>query len=136
VTNLTFEVHRGLGNDLPPKWDGRPVEWEGWRNLETSMALHLPVDDLTCRACGAIGERAINSGKRLRTFRKEQRTKSGAIYLSTQRYRRPVRDLFAFRCRHCGHDQVLDTSTDQLWDLDPSDYSDEGSYELGQGALL
>ena len=136
MTKPNLEVRHGLGNDLPPKWDGQPVEWEGWINLETSMAIHSPLDDLTCRACGSIGEPSINSGKRLQTFRTWKRTRSGHRYLSNETHQRPIRDLWAFRCRHCGHDQVLDDRTDTIWDLDPSDYSDDGSYEVGQGALL
>ena len=34
--------------------------------------------------------------------------------------------LVAHRCPDCGHDQVDDG--DDLWDLDPDDYSNAGSY--------
>jgi len=117
MTKPSLRVVRGLGNDLPPKWDGQPVTWEGWNHHPTTMELHLPDDQRACDQCGAIDSKRTNLG---RTFRDNIVDKI----------------LLARRCRHCNHDTVYDLHADHLWDLDPSDYSDEGSYELGQGALL
>lgn len=38
--------------------------------------------------------------------------------------------LVLYRCLDCGHDQVFDTDSDTYWDLDETDYADEGSFEI------
>lgn len=40
--------------------------------------------------------------------------------------------MSAFRCPDCEHDTVLDPSG-QEWDLDPTDYTDEGSFDITAG---
>ena len=35
--------------------------------------------------------------------------------------------LIAFRCPDCHRDLVWDTSTDKTWELEPSDYTEEGA---------
>jgi predicted RNA-binding Zn-ribbon protein involved in translation (DUF1610 family) len=40
-----------------------------------------------------------------------------------------VTNLALFRCMTCGFTEVWDMGTDQWWELDESDYSDEGSFE-------
>lgn len=90
--------------DLPPLWDGVPVEWGEWRRYDTTLVLHADVEDLACDQCGALGESDLAFGKR------------GHLV-----------NLLAHRCRHCGHDVVEDRLADEWWDLDPTDYGMVGS---------
>ncbi|WP_102158706.1 hypothetical protein [Zhihengliuella halotolerans] len=119
--------------ELPPKWDGVPVRWGRWSAHRTTLPLHSKPNDLVCHECGAVDERMINFGTRPPA--------PGAMF-TVPRYRPgrkigvvgrvpawAVRDLIAFRCRHCRHDQVHDQRTGDVWDLDGSDYGPEGSTE-------
>lgn len=119
MSRSKLSIISGLGNDLPPKWDGQPVTWHGWNYEPTTLEYHLPVDQRACDQCGTVAYQPINAGSRLCPDHGHQ-----------------IRDLFAFRCLHCKFDYVFDMRTNQSWDLDPSDYSDGGSYEIGQGELL
>jgi hypothetical protein len=40
----------------------------------------------------------------------------------------PIARLNVLRCTGCGLDQVTDLETGEVWDLDPSDYTDTGSW--------
>lgn len=102
--------------DLPPSWDGVPVTWGQWTKHRTTLAYHLPAEALACEQCGSVDERAVNWGTRPPAAEADNR---GPFH--------PLRDLCALRCRHCGHDQVLDERTDETWDLGPEDYTAEGS---------
>lgn len=120
--------------DLPPAWDGAPVEWSEWSTGHTTLALHIPADKLACDHCGTVEEPSINFGKRppehptVMTTRTKT-TRSGRKYEVPHEIPSwPIRDLIAARCRHCGHDTVHDLRTDERWDLDESDYSPAGSY--------
>lgn len=121
--------------DLPPFWDGVPVKWDAWSDFRTSLAYHLPADQMACDQCGGVDEVLIAWGLRpsaeatcLTT--KTKTTKSGRTYEAQVEVPAwPVRDIYAARCRHCGHDRVTDTRTDEVWDLDETDYVPEGSYE-------
>ena len=96
--------------DLPISWDGEPVIWSEWDKGRTTLTLHLPVDQVACDQCGALDDRDTSTGTRVTGWAK-----------------RPSRDLHASRCRHCGHDTVLDLRTDECWDLEPEDYMPDGS---------
>jgi hypothetical protein len=64
------------------------------------------------------------------TTTRTKKTRSGKTYEVAQDVpARPLRDIYAARCRHCGHDVVTDTRTDERWDLEPEDYGPEGSTE-------
>lgn len=113
-------------HDLPPRWDGHTVEWQGWRSdlpqpvcAKARAALRAEA----CPACGHIGERPMNRGivRRAHTIRGGKPIRRGISL---------VRNLFAFRCQNCCHDQVLDNLSNdaQWWDLDDTDYTDQGSY--------
>jgi|SRR5699024_5201304 len=115
MTKPALTVVRGLSNDLPPKWDGRTVEWEGWEP-PIFICPPLPDHERACDQCGTIDSKQSNTGR--------IHTEQG------------IDLLIASRCQHCNHDTVYEATTQQVWDLDPSDYSDDGSYELGQGSLL
>lgn len=104
-------------HDLPPAWDGLRVEWRGWIAAATTLSYHLPLEETACRRCGSLDEQMLNVGVVDHGPRGD--TDPGEP-------RRQVR-LFAFRCPDCRHDQVLDQDDDQLWDLDETDYGDDGS---------
>lgn len=120
--------------DLPPAWDGVPVVWSEWSTGGTTLALHIPADQLACPECGAVEEPTISFGKRppetpTIMSTRTKTTKSGRKYAVPHEIQAwPVRDLIASRCRHCNHDVVTDLRTDERWDLDESDYSPAGSY--------
>lgn len=104
-------------NDLPPFWDGVPVIWLGWKTIESTLDWHLPLDQVACSQCGGLGEGTlINPGTRPATEPHEG-------------WSAQLRDIYAFRCPHCGHDHVHDLNTNESWDLDPDDYGPEGSTE-------
>ena len=120
--------------DMPPKWDGVPVKWSEWSNVRTTLALHAKPETLACRECGTVDESMVCFGTRPppegapELVPVQRRTRSGKPYQSVEfNPARPVRDLWAYRCRHCGHDQVEDKRTGELWDLGPEDYTAEGS---------
>lgn len=121
--------------DLPPFWDGVPVEWSEWSQARSTLILHAPPETLACDQCGTVDEVMINFGKRppekpTFTTTRTKTTKSGHKYgVPAEVKSWPVRDIYAARCRHCGHDRVTDLRTDEVWDLDESDYAPEGSYE-------
>ncbi|MGN7250066.1 hypothetical protein [Arthrobacter sp. SAFR-014] len=131
MSHLTL-VH--ARHDLPPSWDGVPVEWSEWSEGHTTLALHVPADKLACDRCGAIEEASISFGKRPPehpTFMttRTKTTKSGHQYDVPHEVEAwAVRDLIAARCRHCLHDVVTDTRTGEAWDLEAPDYEDAGSY--------
>ena len=120
-------------DDLPRKWDGEPVEWQGWSAGRTTLAFHLPADALACRKCGAVDEQLTNFGKRppaTPTYpsTRTRTTRSGHQYESPVEVPSwPIVDLVANRCRHCRHDTVTDRRTDQVWDLELEDYGPDGS---------
>lgn len=97
-------------HDLPPKWDGRPVQWDGWHTLMPAFICPPPKRDC-CPACGSLTEPVSNTGR----------------VFADPDLRVPVGMLFAFRCPDCRIDLVLDSHGRDGWVLDESDYSDEGS---------
>ena len=123
----------GRAFDLPPRWDGVPVTWGAWSEGVTTLIHHAPAEALACHKCGAVDERAIAWGSRPPATETilspvEKRTRSGRGYVNYEHVPAwPVRDLFAARCRHCGHDTVTDERTGDVWELDAEDYTTEGS---------
>lgn len=120
--------------DLPPRWDGEPVTWTPWADHRTTLALHAKPEQLACHKCGTVDESLVCFGTRppppgdMETVPLRRHTRSGHPYESLRQVpARPVRDLTAYRCRHCSHDQVQDRRTGELWDLGPEDYGPQGS---------
>ena len=111
-------------HDLPPLWDDNPVTWGPWQVIVSSWRFHAPLDAQVCRSCGSLAARASCSGLVRHPL---------AAPLDEFAHR-----LLVERCTDCGHDTVYDLLTDQSWDLNPSDYGDEGSVdpEKVQGALF
>lgn len=117
---LTFEADRK--HDLPPKWDERRVEWDGWEPTPyTTYELHAGVEP--CPACQLVFPTLSTVGTVHRRTTTEDGRNGNVIALQ----RGPLRDLYARRCLNCNIDQVYQMSTGQLWQLDSRDYGDEGS---------
>lgn len=120
--------------DLPPKWDGRPVDWSEWRPARELFICPPPPRE-PCRECKSTAPSLFNVGVVQplpgETFEVDRvkRTKSGREYVSGKVAKPawPLVRLHLFRCPDCLHDTVFDTVTDEWWDLDPSDYEPEGS---------
>jgi hypothetical protein len=100
-------------HDLPPRWDGWPVTWQGWEWFVGFVCFQSkgsrPRQDV-CHRCGHVGEQPMNRGHA------EPVPWNGRRVL-----------LLAFRCPGCRHDTVWAAS--QWWDLEPADYLDAGSTE-------
>lgn len=118
-------------HDMPPLWDGRGVEWASWSTDAGSWSFHAPLDDRCCHECGLVDELMWTSGA--------VAPEPGATFLVPGSRRAkssrelevpawPVYSLSATRCSGCGHTTVLDTSNNQLWELDDTDYTDAGSW--------
>jgi RNA polymerase subunit RPABC4/transcription elongation factor Spt4 len=100
-------------HDLPPKWDGHYVEWAGWVSLD--MFICPPPKREVCKVCGSTELSITNRG-----IIRDRDGKTGR----ERRY-----SLMASRCPDCRTDQVMDWNG-AWWDLDPSDYVDDGSRVL------
>ena len=105
-------------HQLPPKWDGCTVEWGEWQRDDSTLRFHIRPD--CCPICGSLAERVFAVGM--------VRTDGPCIFLARRSRSgyQPGR-LFAWRCPDCKHDQVTDLGG-VTWDLDDTDYDDEGSY--------
>ena len=102
-------------NDLPPKWDGRAVNWYEWQPIpRTSLDYHLPPDP--CDNCRQVHPEITARGH-------IQLPLNVAHKVSAHRKR-----LDVVRCTGCGHDTVTD-GRGQTWDLDPLDYGPDGSHD-------
>jgi hypothetical protein len=113
-------------NDLPPKWDGRAVLWESWRDDSDMFVCPPPHERSVCPACGSVERRVRNRG--LLAHRRSTTAETIANYVKVGMPGKVAYwSLFAYRCTDCKHDQVWDMRRDELWDLDPSDYADDGS---------
>ena len=103
-------------NRLPPKWDGATVEWEEWEVDLSSWRFHVKLDPYPY--CGSTDERVMAIGR--------VRNDGPARSIQSARGYRLGR-MSAYRCTGCWHDQVIDLAG-ALWDLDDSDYDDDGSW--------
>ena len=134
-TRLTLWVR----NDLPPKWDGRRVDWSEW---DTDPIFVCPPPTAPrCEGCGSAARQVTSrgtvyplDGEMFETHEPlVKRTRSGREYeagtTTVARRARPGVRLFASRCPGCGLDTVVDRTSghQQVWTLDESDYGDAGS---------
>lgn len=127
--NLVAVPDSGL-HDLPPRWDGLPVAWRGWRTITGHIC---PPGRDACSSCGSLEHPTINFGlladDPAMTPEEAAHDDRATLLAHRSRHRRQRRTwikLTALRCVECGHDQVLDAEGN-LWDLDLSDYDDRGS---------
>jgi hypothetical protein len=137
---VTLQLVHSRAHDLPPLWDGRRVDWSAWEELgHTSLVFHAPADEFACTGCGWIADTELRAVGRVHP-------EPGATFtvLPHARARHeievpawPVARLSVLRCAGCGLDEVTDMETGEVWDLEPSDYTDAGSWpEPEQGALF
>lgn len=115
-------------HDLPPRWDGLPVEWDSWTTT-TGPGTFLcppPRHPDRCDHCGTTAPKTLCIGR----IWTDPTTAPPAISRGRLRNgRHLVAIISAFRCTYCHHDSVLD-HTGMLWDLDPTDYTDTGSWNI------
>ena len=104
-------------HQLPPKWDGCTVEWGEWQRDDSSLRLHLRPD--CCPICGSLTARTMAMGM--------VRSDGPRVFFLRSHRGYQLGRLFAWRCPDCKHDQVTDLGG-ALWDLDDTDYDDDGSY--------
>lgn len=125
-------------HDLPPRWDGRVVEWSPWQRYRVFVC-GRGVTDPRCSGCDSNAVRAASRGtvhplagetaevKQPRV----KRTRSGREYVSgTVALTMPVKPhvgLVVFRCSGCDTDEVVDARSGECWTLDGSDYGPDGS---------
>ena len=125
-------VRLAIVHDLPPRWDGLPVAWRGWESLPITSCRAWGSD--RCASCGSDKRSSINFGivgDSAEMTPRDVRANDAACRIAPLSAavfpkRKAWIRLIAFRCPDCGHDQV-DDGTD-FWDLDPSDYTDDGSH--------
>ena len=113
-------------HDLPPRWDGLPVQW-GDRSDTAAVIICCPPPRHPehCDQCGTTRPRLINIG-RIWTDQASAPAAIGRARLHQNGHL--VGLITAFRCTACNHDSVLDPHG-QMWDLDPTDYTDDGSWD-------
>ncbi|WP_157662861.1 hypothetical protein [Prescottella equi] len=98
---------------LPVAWDGHPVEWGPFSS--TVFICRVEADGTStavldmCWNCGVHADRVQCEGR---------------VDIPHFEY-----VLHLYRCTRCGHDQVQNPRTRDLWDLDESDYGPDGSWE-------
>lgn len=128
--------------DLPPRWDGNVVVWDGWDRLDAHGPVFIcpPTPRHCCPACGSLTPSLTNRGRRAlspRTTRQQildhdaaRRRLPESVRSKLHAGRGPLAlyGLTAFRCPDCRFDQVLDADR-RWWDLDESDYRADGSWE-------
>lgn len=112
---------------LPPRWDGLPVQWGDWQDSPEVFICPPPKKDAECGSCGSTRAPLLNFG-RIWTDPSTAPRAIGKARL--QRGRFLVGVISAFRCEDCGHDTVIDTNG-KMWDLDDTDYTDNGSWDNG-----
>jgi hypothetical protein len=128
-------------NDLPPKWDGRVIVWQGWQYAPSGVHVCPTPQREVCEGCGMPtlergfpcwstnrGLRADSTVLTLDDYREEEAARADL----PRKVQHKLRchwwiELTAFRCHHCSLDTVWDMTTGDMWRLDHMDYGDEGS---------
>lgn len=122
--------------DLPPRWDGLlVVQWTPWEaRPDTVFICPPPKTRPCCPACGSPepnvscrGMVALSSLVTRERWEREEENRTRLGRLAHKRKPLALWRLYAYRCQDCRHDQVWDMLTGEWWNLDHTDYSDEGS---------
>lgn len=117
-------------HDLPPRWDGMPVDWGTWSPSKgirlcgrTARSVHR------CTHCGSTSLPVTSTGRVWEWDEPDPDPAVSSFDASGPQAntRRLALILTAFRCPSCRHDWVLDIDG-QAWDLDDTDYTDVGSW--------
>ena len=127
-------------HDLPPRWDGHAVWWEGWEPQIDAWICGPGAParrDRCCPGCGSYARPAVNRGHvcnptTVSVEKWRERCEAWARLPYGERHRLPKHpsghvSLHAVRCPDCSLDCVLDTETGDCWTLDHTDYGDNGS---------
>lgn len=128
-------------HDLPPRWDGRAVAWQGWEYAPSGVFICPTPKGDVCERCGMPtlergfpcwstnrGLRADSVRLTIDDFRNEEDVR-GRLPKKI-RHKAPRHwwvELTAFRCHHCSLDTVWDMTTGEMWTLDHTDYGSDGS---------
>ncbi len=116
-------------HDLPPRWDGLPVQWSDWSDTTGVVICPPPPRPERCEHCGTTAAPQINIGR----IWTDQASAPPAVGRARLRgHRHLVGLITAFRCPQCEHDSVRDPDG-QMWDLDDTDYTDDGSWDNAAG---
>lgn len=112
-------------HDLPPRWDGLPVQWSQWSTTDgIRLCGRASRSEDRCSRCSSTAAPRINLG---RVWADPASAEPAIGPTRSPQDRRPAYMITAFRCPACQHDWVLDGNAD-TWDLDPTDYTDRGSW--------
>lgn len=103
-------------HDLPPKWDGFTIDWNGWHPTLDVRVCHPPKTPERCGHCGSTARQICNKGVVSIT----------GLPRIGKRTRPNYAVLFAIRCPDCLSDRVW--AHPDWFDIDDDDYSDEGSW--------
>lgn len=136
------------GHDLPPRWDGLVISWQGWKPGNHVFVCTEPTNvcdhcgrgehdtDMGC-SCGSVRPPSSNVGfvadDPATTLDELERNIAGSdlAHRTGRPKSAPERlgliRLVAHRCPDCDADTVVDTATGEVWTLDESDYGDAGS---------
>lgn len=130
---------RVVAFQLPPRWDGRRVDWRGWESIHAHVC--PPTRIAPCEGCGHVAAQPFNHGLLYplpgetitqplykRTHPKKN-GRPGTLYQAGE-HDVPVKPAYlltAYRCPNCQLDTVWDKRTDEWWVLDESDYGPAGS---------
>lgn len=122
-------------HDLPPLWDGLAVVWEGWRDVPP-VFLCGNVEQAECPGCGGVTTTSTNIGLVGQRpdvthdqIQAEEANRRLLGWAAHKRKRIAWRRLTVDRCANCKHDVVVDMETDEVWDLDYTDYGPDGSVQ-------
>lgn len=123
-------------HDLPPRWDGLAVVWDGW-HAPVPVFICPPPRPSCCEGCGSTAAAVHNRGRvaRVQTFTVEMilaNDETRARLPEQLRHKikpRALVRLYAFRCPDCQLDVVHDLDTAETWTLDHTDYGDDGSHQ-------
>lgn len=111
-------------HDLPPRWDGLPVEWGKWSDT-AEIFICPPPKQQRCTHCGSLTAPLMNLGR----VWTEPATEPPAIGRERRQHGRQLASILSvFRCPDCKKDHVL--NGDERWELDSTDYTDAGSYDI------
>lgn len=116
-------------HDLPPRWDGLPVEWGDWSDTaDIYICPPPPPRENRCEYCKSERPHLMCLGRIW--------TEPGTVHaigrarMSGDRHL--VANIAAFRCPDCSRDYVIDGlgPNSQQWTLDETDYTDDGSWVI------
>ena len=138
MSDLLTELRQ---HDLPPKWDGRVVAWQGWEYAPSGVFICPPPKADVCEGCRKPttekgfpcwstnrGFVADSFRLTLDDFAAENEKRDRLPFLAKGKLARHWWiELTAFRCHHCNLDSVWDWTTNEWWLLDHTDYGDDGS---------